>query len=332
MPLDAARAAPPARGTARHDQRPPTDTEPLSHVTVAQVHDMSSVRDAAMRAAERGWFVFPTSTGSKEPRKGLAWGSAATADLARLARATWRPGENYGIAAKPSGLVVVDLDMPKPGYVLPPAWRGEPGVACGADVLVVLAERAGVTSWAEIFGTFTVATPGGGQHLYYLAPVGRMIGNRPLGPLIDIRAAGGRDGGYVLGPGSVIGGRAYEVVDGQDPAPLPAWIADLLDPPARDAHGRAQSGVPVPGSRPGDRIAARLDGLIATVLDAKPGERNNTLHWAACRAAEMVAAGQVSEDQVHDMLGRAAALLGLDDGEARRTILSALRQPLRRTA
>lgn len=292
------------------------------------VLDYACVRHAAVQAVERGWYVFPTRPGGKEPRRGLSWPQAAVGDLATLSRAQWRPGENYGVAAKRSGLVIIDLDRPKPGYELPLKWRGDPGIADGEDVYAALAERAGITTWPEAFDTLTVATPSGGRHLYFTALSGRPIGNKPLGPLVDVRGGGDGDGGYVLGPGSILGGRKYEIVNDQDPQPLPGWIADLLDPP----HS-----VPVVSARaydrpPDDRVAARLDGLIATVLDARPGERNNTLHWAAHRAAEMIAAGQVTEDQVHDSLSQAAVCTGLDHGEAHRTIASALRQPLGRSA
>lgn len=281
--------------------------------------------EAAVEAARRGWAVFPTRPGGKEPRPGLSWPNVATADPALVAIARWRPGENYGVAAKKSGLVIIDLDLPKPGYELPEQWRDEQGVADGGDVLAVLAERAGVGEWPH---TFTVATPSGGRHLYYLASAGRPIGNKPLGPLIDVRGGGEGNGGYVLGPGSVLNGRAYEVAVEMDPQPLPGWIADLLDPPRCEPSADARN-----ISRPhGDRVAARLEGLLATVLGAPSGERNNTLHWAACRAAEMIAAGQLGEDQVFDGLGAAATRAGLDDGEARRTIASALRHALRRTA
>lgn len=283
------------------------------------------VRDAAVAAARRGWAVFPTRPGGKEPRSGLSWPNAATADPALVAIAHWQPGENYGIAAKKSGLVILDLDQPKPGYELPSEWRDEPGVVDGSDVLAVLAQRAGVTSWPH---TFTVTTPSGGRHLYYAAPSGRPIDNKPLGPLIDVRAGGDGNGGYVLGPGSALNGRTYEIADDLDPQPLPGWIADLLDPPQPVARSYERS-VEQPAS---DRVAARLDGLIATVLEAREGGRNNALHWAACRAAEMVTAGQLTEDQVHDSLGQAAACTGLDHGEARLTIKSALRQPSGRTA
>lgn len=189
-----------------------------------------SAREAAIAAARHGWAVFPTRPGGKEPRRGLSWPSAATADPRRVAIGHWQPGENYGVAAKPSGLVIIDLDKPKPGYELAPRWRhwqDEPGIRDGRDVLATLADRAGMP-WPR---TFTVLTPTGGEHLYYRAPAGRNIGNKPLGPMVDIRGGGAGDGGYVLGPGSVLNGRRYQVADEQDPQPLPDWIADLLDPP-----------------------------------------------------------------------------------------------------
>jgi hypothetical protein len=286
-----------------------------------------NIRSAAVAAAQRGFYVFPTDPNGKRPRFGLKWPEVATNDPQLVARCRFRPGENFGVAAKPSRLVIIDLDQPKPGYEFPTAWRDVAGINDGADVLAELAIRAGAdTDWLN---TFTVDTPSGGQHRYYIAPKGRDIGNRPLGPLIDIRGGGQGDGGYVLGPGSVLNGRPYKIANDSDPAPLPEWIADLLDPPQRATEART---APARLER-GDRVATRLDGLIATVLGAKPGERNNVLHWAACRAAEMVTAGQVAADEVHACLGEAARRTGLTDGEAHRTIQSALSQaPVRRSA
>jgi len=68
------------------------------------------------------------------------------------------------------------------------------------------------------------------------------------------------------------------------------------------------------------------------VLGAQPGQRNNVLHWTACRAAEMVAARQLTTEELYACLGEAASRIGLDDDEARRTIASALRQSLRTVA
>jgi hypothetical protein len=275
-----------------------------------------NARDAAVAAAERGWFVFPVRPDGKQPRAGLSWPDAACGDPRRVAAANWRPGENYGIAAKPSGLVVVDLDCAKPGYVLPPDWQDEPGIADGRDVLATLAER-GSRKWPS---TFTVATPSGGWHLYFRAAPGRRIGNRPLGPLIDIRGGGDSNGGYVVGPGSAIGGRVYEVIDARDPEPLPGWIADLLDPP-RPRPGSA----PVPGAAAG--MYPRLRGLVQHVLDGVPGDRNHRLFWAACKAREMVSEGLVGPETAERVLVQAAVEAGLRGGEpeARRTVRSGLR-------
>ena len=280
----------------------------------------------AVDAARRGWAVFPTRPGGKEPRPGLSWPSAATADPARVAIAHWQPGEGYGIAAKASGLVILDLDQPKAGFELSAAWRDEPGIRNGWDVLAALAERAGMASWPA---TFTVTTPSGGAHLYYLAPDGRPIGNRPAGPLIDVRGGGEGNGGYVLGPGTVLNGRAYEIADDQDPQPLPGWIADLLDPPPSQAArpvGHTLRGI---GPQEiGGSAYTRLRGLVQYVLDAQPGDRNGPLFWAAGRAGEMAAAGEIDLHTAERVLLDAALESGLRGGEpeARRTISSGLRK------
>jgi hypothetical protein len=280
----------------------------------------------AVDAARRGWAVFPTRPGSKEPRPGLSWPNAATADPALIARAHWQPGEGYGIAAKKSSLVILDLDQPKPGYQLPAAWRDEPGIRNGWDVLAALAERAGVTSWPV---TFTVTTPSGGAHLYYVASNGRPIGNRPAGPLLDVRGGGEGNGGYVLGPGTVLNEKAYEITDDQDPQPLPGWIADLLDPPAIQTARPASSTMRgISPEHVGRDVYSRLRGLVQYVLDAQPGDRNGPLFWAACRAGEMAAADEIDLHIAQRVLLDAALESGLRGGEpeARRTINSGLRK------
>jgi hypothetical protein len=41
----------------------------------------------------------------------------------------------------------------------------------------------------------------------------------------------GRAGGYLVGPGSVVGGRAYAIEADLPVAPLPGWLAELLAAP-----------------------------------------------------------------------------------------------------
>jgi len=301
-------------------------------------------RVSGLLAAGRGWHVFPTAPGRKTPRARMSWPAAACADPRRLAAATWRPGEGYGIATKPSGLVIVDLDRRKPGYVLPDRWRDVPGIVDGADVLAELASRIG-QPWPT---TLWVRTPNGGHHLYFRAMPGRPIGNSQgrLGPMIDVRGGGSSDGGYVVGPGTVLderaypddpeaaamvrGGKAYEVIHDQEPEQLPCWIADVLDPPQEEPAARAHPGPPLPPRvMPGDAYT-RMRGVLDRLAAARPGDsRNGLLHWSACRFGEMIAAGEIDPVTAESALYLAAEENGhvAKHGEraTRATIASGLR-------
>ena len=209
--------------------------------------------DTALACAARGWHVFPVRPRAKKPpafpghkaedctgtdprcRGGhTGWEPRATTDPGRIGRAWAVAPYNIGVACGPSGLIVVDLDTPKPGEVPPPEWA-EPGITDGADVLAALCERHGQPFPWE---TFMVRTGRGGLHLYFTAPPGVRLGNtagesgRGLGWLIDTRG----HGGYVVAPGSVVdlpdGTGRYEVVYDRPPAPLPDWLAALLTAPA----------------------------------------------------------------------------------------------------
>lgn len=60
-------------------------------------------------------------------------------------------------------------------------------------------------------------------------------------------------GGYVVGAGSTVGGRPYEVTCGEAPAPLPVWLAERLRPaplPAQRAAGGGRSTSPCPRGGP----------------------------------------------------------------------------------
>src|SRR6266568_2553085 len=102
------------------------------------VEARAALRDAALCHTRRGWRVFPLRPGDKRPAI-RDWEARATTDPARITRA-WQSGPfNIGIATGPSGLVVLDLDRPKPDTDPPPAWR-QPGIRDGGDVLAVVAD------------------------------------------------------------------------------------------------------------------------------------------------------------------------------------------------
>lgn len=269
---------------------------------------------AAVAAARRGWAVFPCRPGDKRPAVDR-WEERASADPEHVARAwaeRW-PRANIGIACGPSALVVLDLDADAHGE-MPDDWRQHvPGVHDGRGVLAQLAEWAG-QPWPH---TFTVATPNGGLHCYFAAPQHRVIRNSAgrVGPLVDVRA----QGGYAVGPGSLIGRRRYEVASAAPVAALPSWLARLAAPD------------PGPGRSPTPTLSgavdARVSGLLSHVAAGTPGDRNGRLYWAARRAGELAAAGRVSGEIIVEQLVSAALAAGLEGGEreARRTVASGMR-------
>ena len=268
-------------------------------------------RDAAVAAAARGWAVFPLEPGYKKATL-KDWPNRACADPELVARYWPSDQHNIGIACGPSRLVVVDLDIPTPDKPMDAAWRELPGIEDGKDVFAWIVEAAGM-DWPY---TYTVATPSGGWHLYFTGPDGCGIRNSAslIGPKVDVRA----DGGYVVGAGSVTPGGAYEVLYDEPAAPLPPWIARLAGPRAELPNG-------VRHFAPAGQPSKRLDGLLRTVGAAKPGTRNDTLFWAASRAAEMAAAGEVAGRDAAGQLLAAASSAGLSEQESVRTIASAMK-------
>ncbi|MFZ3475449.1 bifunctional DNA primase/polymerase [Streptomyces sp. 2.9] len=173
-----------------------------------------SVHAAALATIERGLAVFALPAGGRIPEPG--WQLQATFLPERLPDLL-AGGRNVGIGCRASGAVALDLDVH--------------GGQDGLGLLAALADRLG----EELPETFTVSTPSGGRHLYYRAPMGCTIGSfsggrSPLGPGIDVRGPGHLSGGYLVGPGSIVGGRPYEILQDVPVAPLPLWISDLLDP------------------------------------------------------------------------------------------------------
>lgn len=166
---------------------------------------------------ERGLAVFPLPPESKVAPRG--WQSTVTRDPGHIA--TWPTGSNIGIGCRTSGIVGIDLDRHTVG-----------GANAGVDGV----ERfdAVCARWGQPRPvTLEIRTPSNGRHLYFRAPRGLLVpsvsgGRSRLGPGIDIRGPGRKLGGYLVGPGSIIGGREYQVHLDAPIARLPGWLAALL--------------------------------------------------------------------------------------------------------
>ncbi|MFF1822076.1 bifunctional DNA primase/polymerase [Kribbella sp. NPDC058245] len=286
---------------------------------------MNDLLTAALAAAARGWHVFPLVPDHKRPAV-EDWENRATTDAVRIERC-WSTGPyGVGVACGPSGLVVVDLDQPKPGQTAPEVWR-KPGLTCGADVLAHQADDAGA---AYPWNTHTVLTGRSGEHLYFAAPAGIELRNTQgrLGWLVDTRAVGG----YVVGAGSVAAGRRYRTVYDITPAPLPQWLTQALTP----APAPVQQAAPVHlgiGRRAG-YLGAAIRAETERVKTAGEGQRNHVLYTAAIALGQLVAGGSLTEADVRTVLGDAAAgqvaAGAYTPWEADKTISSGLRAGAKR--
>jgi hypothetical protein len=263
--------------------------------------------------------VFPCAPGGKRPALRGNWQELATTSPARI-RDWWaRAPYNIGIACGPSGLVVIDLDLPRADA--DGEDDGEDGTLfplSGADRLSRLARARGERYPA---GTYVVDTPSGGVHLYFAAgqvPARNSAG--ALAPHIDVRAGGG----YVVGAGSRAGNGAYTARGPRrGPAALPPWLARLVTespvtpavpaqwPPADRAQGRAYA-------------MAALRAETERVAGARPGTRNDTLNRAAFSLGQLVAARLLPPVPVITGLISAAVQAGLPEAEAERTVRSGM--------
>lgn len=206
--------------------------------------------DYALALAVTGFYVFPLVKGSKVPAVS-DWPNKATRDHEKINN--WFDhgnGNDYniGIATEKFGddqaLVVVDVDQKngKDGY---------------AEIFRLELEGH------EFPPTLEQATPSGGRHLVYVSPLSCRQGVDTLGIGLDIRSRGG----YIVGAGSVIDGRAYEMHE----APLaraPQWLVNRL---GIDRSVRAIDRAPVAGVDV-QRAWKRATDYLATAPLAREGE------------------------------------------------------------
>lgn len=144
--------------------------------------------DHALELARNGFRVFPLEPNGKRPAI-KAWPDLATTDEAKV-REWWSkwPDANIGVATG-RGLMVLDCDKKD----------GRPGLGS-----LALLDMLGLPR------SMRVETPTGGVHVYLKTerPWSNSVDRLKDFPGIDIRG----EGGFVVGPGSLIDGVAYAVV------------------------------------------------------------------------------------------------------------------------
>jgi len=163
--------------------------------------------DGALLCASRGWHVFPVVNDSSKRPAFKGWQEWATADPDKIQKyAKANPMTNWGVYAGKSGLFIMDLD-PQSGAAI----------------------KALFDKHGKFPRTFTVKTPRGGKHLYYVGDGPSLVDG--LGHDIDTRGRGG----YVLAPGSAIRDPntgevkgSYSIVHDMAPTPMPTWVPEEI--------------------------------------------------------------------------------------------------------
>lgn len=181
------------------------------------------------------------------------------------------------------------------------------GVRPPAGVVVLDVDpRSGgsVEALGETPETWTAATGGGGCHLWFRCG-GKVRGKLEGARGVDIKAATG----YVVAPPSVHpSGSRYRWANRARIAPLPAHL-----------RGRVCVPVVLP-FRSYQRHGGSGEGLVRIVRQAAPGQRNNILFWAACRAY-----AEGGDPAVLEALATTAEEIGLSRHEVDQTMRSAQR-------
>jgi len=275
---------------------------------------------AALVYARLGWHVlpthYPTSKGCScgkhdcpHPAKHPACAHGltdATVDE-RTIRGWFGNGHAWGVgvACRASGLVVLDVDQH------------------GVDGEVTLRELE--AKHGPLPRTCEARTGGGGRHLFFLLPPGKLRGQ--LGPGVDVRAEA-----YVLvEPSRHSSGGAYyweRAPESCPPVELPeAWLSVVRKPEAEPQPlSPAKKCTSSDGTAYGLKL---LEGVCSEVAGTPEGGRNAVLNSCALRVGHYVAGGDLAEEHARRRLLDAAAACGLPEGEALDVIDRALRDGAR---
>lgn len=263
----------------------------------------SSLMDAALAYAERGWKVFPLQPDAKEPYPGSRGFQDASSDPDQI-REWWTaaPDSNIGLATgRGSGLYVIDIDE---GVTS----SGRPKT--GEQTWEALEAQYGETPVTD-----AAATPNGGRHLLFQFPedvdtlpstVGR------LGPDVDTRG----DGGYIILSPSTVDGRQYQWLMDVGPGPLPTWVISRVMRLTPEAWAGE-----VTWTRSDDEMSKYVRSVVEREVEslsqAPEGTRNDHLNRSAFALATMGAHGAITEEHARAALADAAEAnghLGYADG------------------
>jgi hypothetical protein len=242
---------------------------------------MTSRLEMALEFAAQGFAVFELAPNSKRPRHTAGVYGATTDPDAIRAIFERNPDANYGVTAGPNG-VILDLD------------NKESRNAAG-DIVHRDGARDLIQAFQMLPVSRTVATPNDGLHIYLSGQInGGPVGGAPIPgcPGVDVKGLGG----YVVGPGSIIDGRAYTIVDPRPIGKIPRSLAPHLHPPRTRTH---DDGEPLGELDSEAAIARAVDFLQSGAAEpGRPGHRDIPAFHTACVLKDF----GLSESMVADVM------------------------------
>jgi hypothetical protein len=340
----------------------------------------------ALDLAALGWHILPLSPASKRPlgncpacrtRHGNPAHQAAdcpclpaggwchgvragTTDPNRIT--TWwrrEPKAVPGVAAGPSGLVLVDIDahggqhppalatglLPGIDLIAEPiprgAWENLARFRDGRDSLTLLARiRGGPHPWPSgpEHQPVTAATPSGGAHLWYQAPASELRqaladpqGRYGLAWQVDLKAGWS----YGIAPGATTTAGTYQIRGGDPARPgrMPSWLAAEIRRVTKPRPA-VPADLPVLLPRQGGRgPAAYLTTVIsrgAVELAGMSDGRQRALSALAYQAGGLLHWSGVDSTEVTGRLIDAGICCGLSPSLAARIVTRAIANGLAR--
>ncbi len=229
---------------------------------------MTLLHETARAFASAGIPVFPCEENGKRPATASGFKDATT-DPAQI-DLWWGENPNFNVALCPhdAGWCVVDLD------------EGE--------------GKQGIANWDAATGekppTYTVRTPRGGQHLYYVGVLPPT--QSKIAPGVDTRGVGS----YVLAPPSIVDGKPYEVLHDRDIAAVPEWVEAAVHSRAAET-ATADDRVDLPSAVA--RARDFLTGLVSRGDVAHEGMGGDGETYAL--ACEVLNLG-LSADKAHELI------------------------------
>ncbi|MEV4134408.1 bifunctional DNA primase/polymerase [Dactylosporangium sp. NPDC049742] len=278
--------------------------------------DSQALLRNAIRYAERGWPVFLLGR-TKRP--------LANCDACKDADAEHDPAACECLTCH--GFYAATTDAERVAAMVAAHPRGMLAIRTGvvADLAVVDIDprNGGAIDYDLMLRTACVVTGGGGWHLYYRHPGGRLAAELAGHPGVDIKA----DGGYVVAPPSVHPGtgRPYRWAGGHPVVEMAPALIEACRP-AETLPVAAPTG-PTPMRRAG--AISSPDALLASILGAvgraSKGGHRRAMYGAARGVARMVAASAIDQADAVAALTATGREHGQTDREIREAIKGGFR-------